>query len=392
MRSLNISPTNNVLDIRICPNGQQLVSSGGEMEALIREFEKRLLRENGDKPRSRQSYSRTIRRFLGHGNIKDKQPGDWTKQDINAVLDDWASERVWKPRAGKWGVRDANSIAQMTSALNRFFDFIERPELRQKPPKLEHKEVVPLTDEETLRVAEAVRKDKNPILAARNYIMVVMAADLAERNGEITFVRTNDLNFDRNEIILRKVKSGGDQHVPMSSTVIEAVRAYLEVRPKGRTPEDDEYLLLSRTGRRLTEGTTWDVIRKGGFKAGLQRRIYPHLLRHTRLTGMGNAGVPPTDILALSRQKDLKTLMKYIHADSKRVAKHVQETSIFNKKEESPITETPITTNDDNRRPTPSIEDAKLSLALRLANGQIDGETYKSAIQVLSGGILEELR
>ena len=363
--------------------GKQLVPRNIEMNALLEGFEKRLNRDNGNKTRSTKGYVDTAREFLNHGNIKGKSEKEWTIEDVNAVYDDWASEIIHPKNQTKTGVRDPNTMTMRIWAMNRFFVYIGRSDLKQKPGKIVRREVIPLTDAEMISVLEAARTmSKYPILCARDYAIVAGLMETAARNGEMADLKKADVDSDRKVIILRDTKGGGDQYLPLTPEVESAILEYLRLRPTGATPEDEEYLFLTKGRKKMEPADIWQMVRIAGFKAGLNRPIKPHLLRHSKLSQLARTMTLP-DLQTISRHKNIETLMIYVHANSEEVAKQVRNLSLFNRVKVIDLRGTGIQTpllnvnaNDDIKR-----------LAHLLANGSIDQETYKSALTALSTGL-----
>ena len=368
--------------------GKPLASRNIEMDARIEGFERRLNRDNGNKTKSTKNYSATARRFLSHGNIEGKSSKEWTKDDVDKVYDDWASEPI-RPRNPRMkGFRDPNTMIQSIWAMNRFFDYIGRPDLKQKTKKPIRREVVPLTDAEMMSLMETIRTmSKSTTSDARNYAKAVGLMDTAARNGEMTNLKRSDVDFDRKVVILKDTKSGDDQYLPLTPEFEAAILEYLKFRPKGKTPEDDEYLFLTKSHKKMDTGDTWEMVRMAGFKAGIQRPIWPHLLRHSRLDQLARTMTIP-DLQKVSRHARIETLMRYVHAGSREVARQVQELSLFNKvRVKNPpkdgMREKTVT------RSKPQQEDAKVQFALLnaqlLKEGKIDLETYKSVLALTTG-------
>jgi integrase/recombinase XerD len=284
------------------------------------------------------------------------------------------------------GFRDPNTMIQSIWAMNRFFDYIGRPDLKQKTKKPKKREVVPLTDAEMMSLMETIRTmSKFPTRNARNYAIAVGLMDTAARNGEMTNLKRTDVDFDRKVVILKNTKSGDDQYLPLTPEFEAAILEYLSFRPKGKTPEDDEYLFLTKGHKKMETGDTWGMVRMAGFKAGIQRPIWPHLLRHSRLDQLARTMTLP-DLQKVSRHANIETLMRYVHAGSKEVARQVQDLSLFNKVRVIDLPSDDMTEKTVTRSKPPR-EDAKVQFALLnaqlLKEGRIDAETYKSALTVL---------
>ena len=116
-----------------------------------------------------------------------------------------------------------------------------------------------------------------------------------------------------------------------------------------------------------------------GFMAGIQRPIWPHLLRHSRLDQLARTMTLP-DLQKVSRHANIETLMRYVHAGSKEVARQVQNLSLFNRVKVIDLPSDGMMEKTVTRCKPPQ-EDAKVQFALLnaqlLKEGKIDAETYK---------------
>ena len=88
------------------------------------------------------------------------------------------------------------------------------------------------------------------------------------------------------------------------------ISEYLE-----RRGSDLNYLFLSQYKQRsLNRGNAAVAIRELGQKAGLTKKVHPHLLRHTFGTYLIWAGVDPRTVQEMMGHDDLETTLKYYSA------------------------------------------------------------------------------
>ncbi len=86
-------------------------------------------------------------------------------------------------------------------------------------------------------------------------------------------------------------KGGKERMVLLGRPAVEALRRYLaQGRPAlARSPQEGA-LFLNRDGRRLSARSVQAIVRAYAQKAGIDRRVWPHLLRHTFATHMLDGG------------------------------------------------------------------------------------------------------
>src|ERR1035437_9141727 len=108
------------------------------------------------------------------------------------------------------------------------------------------------------------------------------------RVGEITALQVADIDSQRMLIHVREGKTG-PRHVLLSPRVLAALRTYWraahpvgpELFPGGRS---------QRPGTHLTRESINRVLAKVASKAGIKKRVHPHLLRHCFATHMLETG------------------------------------------------------------------------------------------------------
>ncbi len=125
---------------------------------------------------------------------------------------------------------------------------------------------------------------------------------VSKENGGRTFI----------SIFFRKVKIKGEEH---SSLMVEGgdhVRAWLNAY---RPPSGDSPLFPSGRGDgiRLTRDGSEALIVKTAHRAGIEKRVYAHLFRHSRTTHLLRIGVPEAQVAKLLGWKSTRMLARYSH-------------------------------------------------------------------------------
>lgn len=157
---------------------------------------------------------------------------------------------------------------------------LDRPELlRHIPyPRQKRRHPVVLSRDEVGRLLEALVNVRHRALA-----MTLYGGGL--RVSEVLGLRVDDIDSDRMVITVRHGKGGKDRQVVLSTVLLETLRAYCRVyRPRtwlfyGQVP-----------GQPLTSRTVQRVIRAAGERAGITKRVTPHVLRHSYATHLLESG------------------------------------------------------------------------------------------------------
>jgi integrase/recombinase XerD len=111
-----------------------------------------------------------------------------------------------------------------------------------------------------------------------------------------------------------------ERWVPLSAEARRELREYLEVRPQRSGP-----LFFSRTYQPLTGRDVQRVVAEAARRAGLEKRVTPHTLRHTFATRFLQAGGDLATLQTVLGHSNLSTTARYLHPDAGRVQEMVEE-------------------------------------------------------------------
>jgi integrase/recombinase XerD len=139
------------------------------------------------------------------------------------------------------------------------------------------------------------------------------------RAGEIVGLRLE--NYMREEKLLRVLGKGNRERVvPVGEKAVAALDRWLaRGRPLLVKPKTGGEIFLGEHGRRLTTGRVWQVVREMAKLAGLQKKIWPHLLRHSFATHLLSHGADLRAIQEMLGHASLATTQVYTHIDQARL-------------------------------------------------------------------------
>ena len=108
--------------------------------------------------------------------------------------------------------------------------------------------------------------------------------------------------------------------VPVGRKACEALAAYLSTeRPKLVKRRSGSEIFLSERGTKLTTVRIWQIVKKHAQHAGLEKNIYPHLLRHSFATHLLGNGADLRIIQEMLGHADISTTQVYTHVDQQRL-------------------------------------------------------------------------
>jgi site-specific recombinase XerD len=144
----------------------------------------------------------------------------------------------------------------------------------------------------------------------RTLLLTLYGAGL--RRAEACQLRVRDIDSHRMVLRVEQGKGGRDREIPLSPTLLAALRQYYRwMRPK-------TYLFPgTRHGWRadvpITAKVVWDAVQYATRRAGIQKRVTPHTLRHTYATHLLEAGADLRTIQLLLGHADLSHTTVYLH-------------------------------------------------------------------------------
>jgi integrase/recombinase XerD len=128
-------------------------------------------------------------------------------------------------------------------------------------------------------------------------------------------------NFNSEERVVRVTGKGNKSRlVPVGRKACEALAAYLSgERPSLVKPRSGSEIFLSERGSKLTTARIWQIVKKHAQRAGLEKNIYPHLLRHSFATHLLSNGADLRIIQEMLGHADISTTQVYTHVDQQRL-------------------------------------------------------------------------
>jgi len=154
-------------------------------------------------------------------------------------------------------------------------------------------------------------------LRDRAILEVLYACGL--RAAEIVGLRLE--NYLREEGLLRVIGKGDKERVvPVGSAAMQTLDRWLaRGRPQLVKPRTGGEIFLGEHGRRLTTARLWQIMQELAAQAGIRKRIWPHLLRHSFATHLLGHGADLRAIQEMLGHASLGTTQVYTHVDQARL-------------------------------------------------------------------------
>jgi integrase/recombinase XerD len=218
----------------------------------------------------------------------------------------------------------AASIKLIVVALKIFFRFlVSRGEIKRDPtealalPRIERYLPETLNELQVEQLINAI--DTKVPLGMRDRAMIELLYASGLRISELTNARLE--NFHPDEGMIRVIGKGNKTRiVPVGSKACEALACYLSTeRPKLIKRRSGSQIFLSERGTKLTSARIWQIVKEKARLAGLEKNIYPHLLRHSFATHLLSNGADLRIIQEMLGHADISTTQVYTHVDQQRL-------------------------------------------------------------------------
>jgi tyrosine recombinase XerC len=270
--------------------------------------------EKGASPYTVRNYRDDLLDFLYFLKKKKIDPLKETEKGMEVdrhVLRDYLSHLV------DAGVAKA-SIARKLSAIRSFYRYLVREGILAKnpleqvsSPKLDKRLPSFLTVEEVERLLSA--PDPSTPLGQRDRALLELLYASGLRVSELVGLALEQINLETNEI--RVLGKGSKERVVlMGMPAVEALKNYLEQgRNQLLAKKRSQALFLNRYGQRLLERDVQRLLNKHAKKAGIGKRVHPHLLRHTFATHLLDGGADLRVVQELLGHARLTSTQIYTH-------------------------------------------------------------------------------
>jgi integrase/recombinase XerC len=210
------------------------------------------------------------------------------------------------------------STARKLSAIRSFYKYLLRermvaanPIATTASPKLDKRLPSFLTQEEIEQLLEAPDLSKPQGQRDRALIELLYASGL--RVSELVNLNLEQVDLHTREIRVRG-KGSKERMVLMGKPAATALNAYLnQGRPSLLGEKRSNAIFLNRYGQRIIERRVQKIIQEYAERAGIDKRVHPHMLRHTFATHLLDGSADLRVVQELLGHANLSSTQIYTH-------------------------------------------------------------------------------
>ncbi|MBA4021156.1 MAG: site-specific tyrosine recombinase XerD [Gordonia sp.] len=272
--------------------------------------------ERGSAPNTLQSYARDLRRYQeylesrGIDALSDVHESDVREFLVALRRGDADNDRP--PLAD-------SSIARTLVATRGFHKFAAAEGIvvadvahAVAPPKAPRRLPKSLPVDEVLAILTASGGEdvSDGPRALRDRALLELLYSCGARISEAVALDVDDIDTESRSVVLRG-KGGKERIVPVGRPAISALEAYLVRGRPALVSRFNPALFLNTRGGRLSRQSAWQVLVDAAARAGLDKSVSPHTLRHSFATHLLDGGADVRVVQELLGHASVTTTQVY---------------------------------------------------------------------------------
>lgn len=290
-----------------------------DIKELKKQFLEYLEIEKGRSLKTVENYDRYLERFFEF--IKAKEVKDITEDGLRQF-------RLWlnrRPGSEKGMGMKKNSQNYHLIALRVFLKYLMKRKISSLSPdhielaKTSERHLDLITQDELKRLIEA--PNGNDIRSLRDKAIMELLFSTGLRVSELASLSRDTIDQKRDEFSIRG-KGGKIRIVFVSDSAKKAISQYLERR---KDPDDAMFVRLDKESGKiegemsLTPRSIERMIKKYAIKAGISKKVTPHVIRHTFATDLLQNGADIRSVQVMLGHSNISTTQIYTHISDKQL-------------------------------------------------------------------------
>lgn len=275
-------------------------------------YERFLTEERKASPNTLSSYLRDVRQYLGWLEEEGLSPVQAAHADVEAYT------RSLTARG-----KSAATVTRCQASLKSFYTWLmeigqvgENPARGLSQTKVERKLPHILTSREVELFLE--QPDPSDAKGCRDKAMLELLYATGIRVSELVGLDLEHLNLSAG--FIRCAGRGKERIIPLYQTAIRALQQYVDrVRPQMVEHPGEKALFVNMSGERMSRQGFWKIIKHYQEKAGIQKDITPHTLRHSFAAHLLENGADLHSIQEMLGHADISSTQIYTQLVSQKL-------------------------------------------------------------------------
>ena len=147
----------------------------------------------------------------------------------------------------------------------------------------------------------------------KNRLMVELMLTAGLRVSEVCTLKWAALRYRDNKILIKQAKGQKDRNLFIPESLMNRLKAFKEESPS------NVYVFATRTGKPQDRSTLNKMVKNYAMKAGIEKNVYNHLLRHTALTDLYSGTKDIRQVQAIAGHASIQTTQIYTHISAEKI-------------------------------------------------------------------------
>ncbi|MEA2054997.1 MAG: tyrosine-type recombinase/integrase [Candidatus Thermoplasmatota archaeon] len=200
--------------------------------------------------------------------------------------------------------KSRSTMRQAYFALKFFYENVLHESFDEKLPLVKKKTKLPVVLNK-----EEIRKMIELTLNLKHKLVLTFLYYAGLRLDEVINLKWQDIDFDR-DVIHVKVAKGEKERVVFFHPKLKEMLNVRGIKKEG-------IIFVSQRGGKYNKRTIQQIVNRSAKKAGIEKKVTPHTLRHSFATHLLEAGADIRYIQQLLGHKNLQTTQIYTHVANK---------------------------------------------------------------------------
>ena len=183
-----------------------------------------------------------------------------------------------------------------------------------KPPKIEKKAPEILTVEEVNLLLDQPSKITPKEIRDKAMLELLYATGM--RVSELVSLKVEDVNLSMSYIYCRDV--GKERVIPIENAATVALENYIK-NARESMCEGSKYLFTNLKGQPMTRQGFWKLIKAYAKKAGINKDITPHMIRHSFASHLVTNGADLKAVQEMLGHSDISTTQIYLKSRQNKI-------------------------------------------------------------------------